>query len=31
MPYEELDEETKYNEILRVIGFNDGKNSEIAF
>ena len=28
---EELDEETKYNEILRVIGFNDGKNSEIAF
>ena len=31
MPYEELDEETKYNEILRVIGFNDGKNPEIAF
>lgn len=31
MPYEELDEETKYNEILRVIGFNDGKNPEIDF
>lgn len=31
MPYEELDEETKYNETLRVIGFNDGKNPEIIF
>lgn len=31
MSYEELDEETKYNETLRVIGFNDGKNPEIIF
>lgn len=31
MPYEELNEEIKYNEILRVIGFNDGKNPEIVF
>lgn len=31
MLYEELDEETKYKEILRVIGFNDGKNPEIDF
>lgn len=31
MPYEELDDETKYNEILRVIGFNDGRNKEIDF
>lgn len=31
MSYEDLDEETKYNEILRIIGFNDGKNSEIVF
>lgn len=31
MSYEELDEKTKYNETLRVIGFNDGKNPEIIF
>ena len=31
MPYESLEEKIKYNEILRVIGFNDGKNPEIIF
>lgn len=31
MSYEQLDEKTKYNETLRVIGFNDGKNPEINF
>lgn len=31
MPYEELPEEIKLSEILRVIGFNDGKNKKINF
>ena len=31
MPYEELPEEVKLSEILRVIGFNDGKNKKINF
>lgn len=31
MPYEKLEENVKYNEILRVIGFTDGKNPEIVF
>lgn len=31
MPFEELDNDTKYNETLRVIGFNDGKNKNITF
>ena len=31
MPYEELPEEVKLSEMLRVIGFNDGKNKGINF
>ena len=31
MPYEALSNQVKYNEVLRVVGYNDGKNPEIVF